>query len=102
MFSKTLFSLAIDNHSQGKADSRGLGFQLKGNSDLPMGSLLPVGSYGHTGFTGTSLYVDRKTGLWGVLLTNAVHYGREKREKYFELRKSFYDSMVWEFAKTAR
>ena len=99
--SKELFTLAISNHSEGKADSRGLGFQLKGNSDFPMGSLLPVGSYGHTGFTGTSLYVDRKTGLWGVLLTNAVHYGREKREKYFELRKCFYDSMVKEFGMMA-
>jgi CubicO group peptidase (beta-lactamase class C family) len=31
---------------------------------------------GHTGFTGTSLAFDPDGGLWTVLLTNAVHFGR--------------------------
>ena len=31
----------------------------------------------HTGFTGTSLALDPATGLWVVLLTNAVHSGRD-------------------------
>ncbi len=31
----------------------------------------------HTGFTGTSLALDPVTGLWVVLLTNAVHFGRD-------------------------
>ena len=31
----------------------------------------------HTGFTGTSLALDPPTGLWAVLLTNAVHAGRD-------------------------
>jgi uncharacterized protein YbbC (DUF1343 family) len=37
------------------------------------GELLPVGSYGHTGFTGTSLWIDPTTNTYIVLLTNAVH-----------------------------
>jgi CubicO group peptidase (beta-lactamase class C family) len=32
---------------------------------------------GHTGFTGTSLAFDPDCGLWTVLLTNAVHFGRD-------------------------
>ena len=31
----------------------------------------------HTGFTGTSLALDPVTGVWAVLLTNAVHAGRD-------------------------
>ena len=31
----------------------------------------------HTGFTGTSLALDAASGLWVVLLTNAVHSGRD-------------------------
>ena len=95
--SKEIFEKAIYNYTEGKGDSRGLGFQLKGNTEFPAGEVLPSGSYGHTGFTGTSIYVDSNTGLWGILLTNAVHYGRENRANYFALRKSFYNSIVKEY-----
>lgn len=95
--SKEIFDLAVKNYTADKRESRGLGFQLKGNQDFPGGKNLPLGSYGHTGFTGTSLYVDRETGLWGVLLTNAVHYGRESRSGYFSLRRNFYDIIITEY-----
>ncbi len=91
------FDLAVRNHTPGKAETRGLGFLLKGDQPFPMGQRLPRGSYGHTGFTGTSLCVDCETGLWGILLTNAVHYGRENRAPYFSLRSRFYDEIVTEF-----
>lgn len=95
--SKEIFDLAIKNYTPDKKESRGLGFQLKGKQASPMGELMSKGSYGHTGFTGTSLYVDSETGLWGVLLTNAVHYGRENRSEYFSLRKKFYDTIITEY-----
>lgn len=41
------------------------------------GELTSVGSYGHTGFTGTSLWVDPHYGVYVICLTNRVHYGRE-------------------------
>ncbi len=92
-----LFNIAIKNYTPHKKESRGLGFQLKGNQDFPGGTLLSEGSFGHTGFTGTSLYVDYETGLWGVLLTNAVHYGRDNRNEYFSVRRKFYDSIISEY-----
>lgn len=95
--SRQLFDYAIQNHTPGKEESRGLGFQLKGEQPAPMGTLMAPGSYGHTGFTGTSLYVDKETGLWGILLTNTIHYGRDNRNKFFPLRKCFYDTMITEF-----
>ncbi len=97
--SKTVFDLATHDHTPDREESRGLGFQLKGTQDFPGGANLSIGSYGHTGFTGTSLYVDKDTGLWGILLTNAVHYGRENRTQYFALRRKFYDTMIEEYKK---
>lgn len=95
--SKEIFDLAVRNHTPDKSESRGLGFQVKGSQYFTGGKLLSSGSYGHTGFTGTSLYVDYETGLWGVLLTNAVHYGRNNRSDYFSIRRKFYDTMITEY-----
>jgi len=52
---------------------RGLGWDIDSPFSSNRGELLPVGSYGHTGFTGTSLWIDPTTGTYIVLLTNAVH-----------------------------
>ena len=52
---------------------RGLGWDIDSPFSSNRGELLPVGSYGHTGFTGTSLWIDPITGTYVVLLTNAVH-----------------------------
>lgn len=95
--SKEIFDLAVRNHTPDKSESRGLGFQIKGTQGFPCGEMLSSGSYGHTGFTGTSLYVDCETGLWSVLLTNAVHYGRDNRSEYFSLRRKFYDTVITEY-----
>ncbi len=56
---------------------RGLGWCLRGDSYDHMGDLWPDGGFGHTGFTGTSIAIDPESGLWFVLLTNRVHYGRQ-------------------------
>jgi len=52
---------------------RGFGWDIDSPFSSNRGELLPVGSFGHTGFTGTSLWVDRATRSYIVLLTNAVH-----------------------------
>jgi uncharacterized protein YbbC (DUF1343 family) len=52
---------------------RGLGWDIDSPFSSNRGELLPVGSYGHTGFTGTSLWIDPVTDTYIVLLTNAVH-----------------------------
>lgn len=57
---------------------RGLSWVLQGDPYDASGDLLSPTSYGHTGFTGTSLYVDPEYGLAVTLLTNRVHYGRSK------------------------
>jgi uncharacterized protein YbbC (DUF1343 family)/CubicO group peptidase (beta-lactamase class C family) len=52
---------------------RGFGWDIDSPLSSNRGELFPVGGYGHTGFTGTSLWVDPATKTYIVLLTNAVH-----------------------------
>lgn len=89
------FDAAVTNYTPGKNEERGLGFQLK--KPLPAlsaaGELMSPGSYGHNGFTGTSLYVDAQTGVWGILLTNSVHFGRS-RNAFFRYRRAFYNTVA--------
>ncbi len=61
---------------------RGFGWDIDSPFSTNRGESLPVGSFGHTGFTGTSLWIDPATKTYIILLTNAVHInslpGKEK------------------------
>jgi uncharacterized protein YbbC (DUF1343 family)/CubicO group peptidase (beta-lactamase class C family) len=52
---------------------RGFGWDIDSPLSSNRGELLPVGSFGHTGWTGTSLWIDPTTRTFIILLTNAVH-----------------------------
>jgi uncharacterized protein YbbC (DUF1343 family)/CubicO group peptidase (beta-lactamase class C family) len=52
---------------------RGFGWDIDSPYSSNRGDLLPIGGYGHTGFTGTSLWIDPATQTYIILLTNAVH-----------------------------
>ena len=52
---------------------RGFGWDIDSPFSSNRGDFLPVGSYGHTGFTGTSMWIDPTTQSYIILLTNAVH-----------------------------
>ncbi len=52
---------------------RGLGWDLDSPYASPRGDLWPLGSFGHTGFTGTSMWIDPFTETYVVLMTNRVH-----------------------------
>lgn len=68
---------AIHNYTPGQESHRGLGFHLAGVEESYCGDLFPDDSFGHTGFTGTSIVVDPGTGIFAVLLTNRVHPTRD-------------------------
>jgi uncharacterized protein YbbC (DUF1343 family)/CubicO group peptidase (beta-lactamase class C family) len=57
---------------------RGLGWDIDSPYSSERGDLFPIGSYGHTGFTGTSLWIDPFSRTYVILLTNAVHPHRGK------------------------
>ncbi len=52
---------------------RGLGWDIDTAYSSPRGDLFPLGSYGHTGFTGTSVWIDPSSQTFIILLANAVH-----------------------------
>lgn len=52
---------------------RGFGWDIDSPFSSNRGDLLPVGSFGHTGFTGTSIWIDPTTQTAIIILTNAVH-----------------------------
>lgn len=63
----------LDNH-------RGLGWDLIKNSHSSGGVFFSEVAFGHTGFTGTSIWVDPKLKLGLALLTNRVHPTRENKQ----------------------
>ena len=60
------------------AGTRALGWDTCGGSGS-CGQYLGEDAYGHTGFTGTSLWIDPEREMFVVLLTNRVHEARAKR-----------------------
>jgi len=57
---------------------RGLGWDIQSPYSGVRGTLFPVGSFGHTGFTGTSIWLDPSSRTYVVLLTNSVHPHQRK------------------------
>lgn len=58
-------------------DLRGLGWDVDSRFSSNRGELFPLGSFGHTGFTGTSLWIDPASKSYVILLTNSVHPQRK-------------------------
>ncbi|HTM50260.1 MAG TPA: exo-beta-N-acetylmuramidase NamZ domain-containing protein [Bryobacteraceae bacterium] len=56
---------------------RGLGWDIDSPFSSNRGELFPIGSYGHTGFTGTSVWIDPFSQTAVILLTNSVHPARK-------------------------
>lgn len=52
---------------------RGFGWDIESPFSSNRGTLFPVGSFGHTGFTGTSVWIDPYHDTYVIVLTNAVH-----------------------------
>ena len=52
---------------------RGLGWDIDSDYSRPRGKIFPLGSYGHTGFTGTCLWIDPFSKTFWIFLSNRVH-----------------------------
>lgn len=93
--SPEIFEKAVTNHTTGLSESRGLGFKLSDDRIGEFDDQFSSGSYGHTGYTGTSIRVDAKTGIYAVLLTNRVHFGRDNTQ-IISIRRDFHNSVISE------
>ncbi len=57
----------------GQREWRGLGFDIRSRFSVIRGDLFPDGSFGHSGFTGTSLWIDPYSATFVVVFTNRLH-----------------------------
>ena len=74
---RILSPLTVQKMTTAAADAegnvRGMGWDIDSSFSVNRGELLPIGSFGHTGFTGTSIWIDPPTGLYVIFLSNRVH-----------------------------
>lgn len=93
-----MLNKAISCHAENGDVRRGLGFHLAGTPYNYMGDLFPACSYGHTGFTGTSLAIDPTTGFYLILLSNRVHPTRENL-KLMRFRRTLHNALYAAFSR---
>jgi CubicO group peptidase (beta-lactamase class C family) len=93
---KQLFSVeTVENWTtkQSEQSTRGLGWDTKSREKSSAGHYFSMRSFGHTGFTGTSVWADKESGLFVVLLTNRV-YPTRKNRKIIKFRPVIHDAIV--------
>lgn len=72
-------------------EDRSFAFQLASTKDSTAGTSLPPQSFGHNGFTGTSLWIDPENDRVFVLLTNRTHAHPLPFENINGVRRSFHN-----------
>lgn len=75
---RELRDAATRDRTSGLGGHRGLGWAARHDRYDQLGDAWPETAVFHSGFTGTSLALDPPSGRWVVLLTNDVHFGRER------------------------
>ena len=93
IFKKETIDLFTSRANLVSGSSRALGWDTPADKSSG-GVFLSESSFGHTGFTGTSLWIDPENQLFVILLTNAVHPNRSyKNPKYFDWRQKIHSSV---------
>jgi CubicO group peptidase (beta-lactamase class C family) len=69
----TIALMTSPQSPDGKPDIRGFGWDIQSTYSSVKGSFFSATSYGHTGYTGTSLWIDPETQSFLIILTNRVH-----------------------------
>lgn len=72
-FSRSLRVLATRNHTLGLSENRGLGWLLRGGAPSHPAAALSRHAFGHTGFTGCSVWCDPESRVSIALMTNRIH-----------------------------
>lgn len=95
LISPAVFQLARSpNAGERPGSVRGLGFEVN-HPGSDAGHLLDDQAFGHTGFTGTSVWTDLIHELTIIILTNRVYYGRTATlEQMHAFRRQFHSAVV--------
>ena len=89
---------AVRCQEEGGGVRRGIGFHLAGTPENYMGEIMPPTSFGHTGFTGTSLAIDPESGFFVILLSNRVCPTRDNH-RLFSFRRRLHNALYAAYAK---
>ena len=85
-------ALARTEHARGENVRRGLGLALRAPAGPMTSERFGLDSYGHTGFTGTSLWIDPAQDLTVILLTNRVYFGRDNDDATYRFRIALHEA----------
>jgi serine-type D-Ala-D-Ala carboxypeptidase len=85
------------NFTRGLNEDRSVAFQLASTDGSTAGSMMSPQSFGHTGFTGTSLWIDPVKERIFILLTNRTHAHLPPFVNINSVRRRFHDLAVDEF-----
>lgn len=93
LVSPGLISMALKNYTPDREEKRALGWQLRSDDPGHASASLSSSAFGHTGFTGTSVWVDPERDLVAVLLTNRIH-PRSSGADMQAIRRAFHSTIV--------
>ncbi len=88
-----LIQLTVNMFLTRQPNGRALGWDMKSPTGSSAGSLFSSESYGHTGFTGTSVWTDPVRKLFVIFLTNRVYPSRENN-KLIKIRPELHDEII--------
>ena len=101
LFSKKTFNKTVKNYTADKNQSRGLGFLYVDERYEQTGGLFTGGAIGHCGHTGQSVFVDYRTGLYVIILSDATistirKYGCENYGEVMNMRKVLHNAIKYD------
>lgn len=89
-----LWEAATQEQAVTDQDRRGLGWMLRSAQNSSAGTAMSLDAFGHTGFTGTSLWIDPAHDIVVALMTNRVYFGRANAVGIHHLRRFVHDAIV--------
>ena len=89
-----LAALARREHARGENARRGLGLALRAPDGPMTGRYMSDRAFGHTGFTGTSVWSDPASATTIVLLTNRVYFGRANDDAMYRFRIAVHETLT--------
>ena len=104
LYSEPLFALAEKNYTPHYAEGRGLGYLVVDASSPQTGKLFPIGSFGHCGHTGQSVFVDPQSGLYVIILSDATiskvkKHGKENYNEVMQMRTDIHNAICADLTK---
>ena len=102
LISEKTFEMAVQNYTASMSASRGLGFLYIDERYRQTGTLFANGAIGHCGHTGQSVFVEYRTGLYTIILSDATistvrKYGKEHYGEVMEMRERLHVAIRSDF-----